>query len=250
MSRRRSSPTNTATQGRQSGHRLRAVGPARQPCATRVDRARRRPGLDSRSLRRSAIRAPGRTRWWRGCDAARAVAERLGVPLSALAISEVGAPSRGRRAGSTPMASSVTAPCSSGPMAASASASRPVPSPIPGSRSLERSSASSVARRPGPEPASSSSRAKGRVSPDMAVRAAARVAPGGALVSIAAMTTTRTAAAAIIGGGVTGASTAFHLTQRGVRDVVVVDKGTVASGGTGRARRACGSTTPPPRRAG
>ena len=38
----------------------------------------------------------------------------------------------------------------------------------------------------------------------------------------------------IIGGGVTGASTAFHLTQRGVRDVVVVDKGSLASGGTGR----------------
>ena len=48
------------------------------------------------------------------------------------------------------------------------------------------------------------------------------------------MTTTRTAAVVIIGGGVTGASTAFHLTQRGVRDVVVVDKSTVASGGTGK----------------
>ena len=56
---------NTATQGRESGHRLCAVGPTRQPCAPRVDRARRRPGLASRSLRRSAIRAPGRTRWWR-----------------------------------------------------------------------------------------------------------------------------------------------------------------------------------------
>jgi len=38
----------------------------------------------------------------------------------------------------------------------------------------------------------------------------------------------------IIGGGVTGASTAFHLTRRGVRNVTLVDKGTIASGGTGR----------------
>jgi glycine/D-amino acid oxidase-like deaminating enzyme len=48
------------------------------------------------------------------------------------------------------------------------------------------------------------------------------------------MTTTRTADVVIIGGGVTGASTAYHLTRRGVRDVVLVDKGTVASGGTGK----------------
>ena len=48
------------------------------------------------------------------------------------------------------------------------------------------------------------------------------------------MAETRTAEVVIIGGGVTGASTAFHLTQRGVRDVVVVDKGTLASGGTGK----------------
>jgi len=44
----------------------------------------------------------------------------------------------------------------------------------------------------------------------------------------------RTADVVIIGGGVTGTSAAFHLTQRGVRDVIVVDKGPVASGGTGR----------------
>src|SRR5215472_19248283 len=43
-----------------------------------------------------------------------------------------------------------------------------------------------------------------------------------------------TADVVIIGGGVTGASIAFHLTARGVRDVVVVDKGFVASGATGR----------------
>ena len=44
----------------------------------------------------------------------------------------------------------------------------------------------------------------------------------------------RTAEVVIIGGGVTGASAAYHLTRRGVRDVVVVDKGALASGGTGR----------------
>ena len=48
------------------------------------------------------------------------------------------------------------------------------------------------------------------------------------------MPTGRTADVVIIGGGVTGASTAFHLTRRGVRDVIVVDKGAIASGGTGR----------------
>jgi glycine/D-amino acid oxidase-like deaminating enzyme len=48
------------------------------------------------------------------------------------------------------------------------------------------------------------------------------------------MTTTRTAEVIIVGGGVTGASTAYHLTRRGVRNVIVVDKGAVASGGTGK----------------
>jgi sarcosine oxidase subunit beta len=48
------------------------------------------------------------------------------------------------------------------------------------------------------------------------------------------MTMARTADVIIIGGGVTGASTAYHLTRRGVRDVILVDKGTVASGGTGK----------------
>ena len=48
------------------------------------------------------------------------------------------------------------------------------------------------------------------------------------------MTTVRTAAVVIIGGGVTGASTAFHLTRRGITDVIVVDKGALASGGTGK----------------
>lgn len=38
----------------------------------------------------------------------------------------------------------------------------------------------------------------------------------------------------VIGGGVIGASTAFHLARRGVRDVIVVDRSFVASGATGR----------------
>jgi sarcosine oxidase subunit beta len=45
---------------------------------------------------------------------------------------------------------------------------------------------------------------------------------------------TLTADVVIIGGGVTGTSLAFHLAARGVRDVIVVDKSFVASGGTGR----------------
>jgi sarcosine oxidase, subunit beta len=48
------------------------------------------------------------------------------------------------------------------------------------------------------------------------------------------MTTGRTAEVVIIGGGVTGASTAFHLTRRGITGVIVVDKGALASGGTGK----------------
>jgi sarcosine oxidase subunit beta len=43
-----------------------------------------------------------------------------------------------------------------------------------------------------------------------------------------------TADVVIIGGGVTGTSIAFHLAARGVRDVVVVDKSSVASGATGK----------------
>ena len=48
------------------------------------------------------------------------------------------------------------------------------------------------------------------------------------------MTTARTADVVIIGSGVTGLSAAFHLTRRGIRNVVVLDKGTIASGGTGK----------------
>jgi len=43
-----------------------------------------------------------------------------------------------------------------------------------------------------------------------------------------------TADVVVIGGGVTGTSIAFHLTARGVRDVIVVDKSFVASGATGK----------------
>jgi glycine/D-amino acid oxidase-like deaminating enzyme len=43
-----------------------------------------------------------------------------------------------------------------------------------------------------------------------------------------------TADVVIIGGGVTGASTAYHLAARGMREVVVVDKSVVASGATGK----------------
>ena len=43
-----------------------------------------------------------------------------------------------------------------------------------------------------------------------------------------------TADVVIVGGGVTGCSIAYHLAQRGVRDVVVLEKGVVASGATGK----------------
>lgn len=43
-----------------------------------------------------------------------------------------------------------------------------------------------------------------------------------------------TADVVIVGGGVTGASIAFHLAARGVRDVVIVEKSFLASGATGK----------------
>ncbi|HET9488545.1 MAG TPA: FAD-binding oxidoreductase [Methylomirabilota bacterium] len=43
-----------------------------------------------------------------------------------------------------------------------------------------------------------------------------------------------TADVVIVGGGVTGASIAFHLARAGVRDVVVLERRFLASGGTGR----------------
>ena len=39
----------------------------------------------------------------------------------------------------------------------------------------------------------------------------------------------------VIGGGAIGASTAFHLARRGIRDVVLLERGTIASGSTGKA---------------
>ena len=45
---------------------------------------------------------------------------------------------------------------------------------------------------------------------------------------------TRSADVIIVGGGVTGASIAFHLAARGVRRVVVLERRFLASGGTGR----------------
>jgi glycine/D-amino acid oxidase-like deaminating enzyme len=44
----------------------------------------------------------------------------------------------------------------------------------------------------------------------------------------------RTADVVIVGGGVTGCSIAFHLAERGVRDVLVLERRFLASGGTGR----------------
>jgi sarcosine oxidase subunit beta len=44
----------------------------------------------------------------------------------------------------------------------------------------------------------------------------------------------RRASAVIIGGGVTGVSVAFHLAASGMRDVLVLERRTLASGGTGR----------------
>jgi sarcosine oxidase, subunit beta len=44
----------------------------------------------------------------------------------------------------------------------------------------------------------------------------------------------RTAEVVIIGGGAIGASTAYHLTQLGVRDVLVLERDALAAGSTGR----------------
>src|SRR5262249_58808027 len=44
----------------------------------------------------------------------------------------------------------------------------------------------------------------------------------------------RTADVVIVGGGVTGVSTAFHLLELGVRNIVVLERNFLGSGGTGR----------------
>ena len=43
-----------------------------------------------------------------------------------------------------------------------------------------------------------------------------------------------TAEVLIIGAGIVGASTAYHLAAKGVKDIIVVEKENVASGATGR----------------
>jgi glycine/D-amino acid oxidase-like deaminating enzyme len=48
------------------------------------------------------------------------------------------------------------------------------------------------------------------------------------------VTRPRTADVVIVGGGVTGCSIAFHLATQGVRDVLVLERRFLASGGTGR----------------
>ncbi len=48
------------------------------------------------------------------------------------------------------------------------------------------------------------------------------------------MTSPRTADVVVIGGGVAGLSTARALTDLGVRDVVVLERHTVGSGGSGK----------------
>ncbi len=48
------------------------------------------------------------------------------------------------------------------------------------------------------------------------------------------MSVPRSADVVIIGGGVTGCSIAFHLAERGLRNVVVLERRFLASGGTGR----------------
>ena len=44
------------------------------------------------------------------------------------------------------------------------------------------------------------------------------------------MSITNPQSVVIIGAGVTGLSTAFHLVEKGVESVVIVDKGTVGGG--------------------
>src|SRR3990172_3152506 len=50
----------------------------------------------------------------------------------------------------------------------------------------------------------------------------------------------REARAVIVGGGIIGASTAYHLAKSGVRDVVVLEKGKLTSGSTWHAAGAVG----------
>jgi len=49
---------------------------------------------------------------------------------------------------------------------------------------------------------------------------------------------------AIIGGGVIGLSAAYRLAVRGVRDVVLLDKGALGSGSTSKAAGGVGRSSP------
>ena len=44
----------------------------------------------------------------------------------------------------------------------------------------------------------------------------------------------KTADIVVVGGGINGCSTAYHLARRGARNIVLIEKGHVASGPTGR----------------
>src|SRR2546428_6658865 len=44
----------------------------------------------------------------------------------------------------------------------------------------------------------------------------------------------RTADVVIVGGGISGASIAYHLTKKGVRDVLVLERDRLGSGSTGK----------------
>ena len=57
----------------------------------------------------------------------------------------------------------------------------------------------------------------------------------------------RTADVVIVGGGVTGCSIAFHLAGQGVRDVLVLERRFLASGGTGRSVGVMRQLYPPTR---
>jgi len=53
-----------------------------------------------------------------------------------------------------------------------------------------------------------------------------------------------TADAVIIGGRAIGTSLLYHLTAKGLRNVVLLEKGLLCSGSTGDSARLYGSTTP------
>ena len=60
------------------------------------------------------------------------------------------------------------------------------------------------------------------------------LAPGGRAFARKMMTAPLTADVAIIGGGVTGASIAWHLAKRGAGRVVLLERGVIAAGASGR----------------